>query len=93
METQCITAPTVRLCAWDFNTIAEGAAKTVKAGSVDASIIDYLHRHQNNIPSFYLLKTVLAPAETIGITNFQLIGTILNVIAINISLLLIYLTA
>ncbi len=93
MEPQCITAPTVRLCAWDFNTIAGGAAKTVKAGSVDASIIDYLHRHQNNIPSFYLLKTVFSASAAIGITNFQLIGTILNVIAINISLLLIYLTA
>ncbi len=92
MEPQCIDG-VYRLCAWDFNSIAQGAADAVKSGSIDVNIIDYLHRHQNNIPIFYLLKTVFGASAAIGITNFQLIGTILNVIAINSSLLLIYLTA
>lgn len=93
MEPQCISGDSYRLCAWDFNSIAQGAADAVKNGSTSADVIDYLHRHQNNIPIFYLLKTTFSAAMAIGITNFQLIGTILNILAINLSILLIYLAA
>lgn len=93
MEPQCITSETSRVCAWDFNTIAQGAADAAKNNSVSAETIDYLHRHQNNIPIFYLLKTTFSAAMAIGITNFQLIGTVLNILVIDLSILLIYLTA
>ena len=98
MNAQCfINTNTAKICAWDWNYLAQGAANTVTGDQSGESgwsnTLAYLHVHQNNIPTFYLIKTVFQAASTIGITNFQLVGTMMNLIAINLSLLLIYLTA
>lgn len=97
MNAQCIITPQTKLCTWDWNYIAQGAANAVtgdQSGEAGwSNTVSYLHVHQNNIPSFYLLKTAFQAASTIGITNFQLVGTVINLVAINLSLLFIYLVA
>lgn len=98
MNAQCVVSlDNVRMCAWDWNYIAQGAANAVTGDQSGesgwANTTSYLHVHQNNIPTFYLLKTAFQTFSAIGITNFQLVGTIVNLIAINLSLLFIYLTA
>lgn len=93
MNLQCIIGNVENgICVWDFNALAEGATKSVDA-EVDAGAIDYLHRHQNNIPTFYLLRTSFQVAASFGVTNFQAVGILLNIVAINASVLFIYLIA
>lgn len=93
MKEQCLTYAGGRdFCVWDFNIIASGAAGSVN-DDIDAGTIDYLHRHQNNIPVFYLLRAVFKVASSVGITNFQAVGNVLNLISINTSILLLYFLA
>lgn len=96
MNAQCMSITgTSTICVWDWNFIAQGAANAAgqQSSGLDTFTLDYLHVHQNNIPIFYLMKTIFQLAAVFGITNFQLVGVIFNVIMINLSLLLIYLTA
>lgn len=94
MPLQCLDLYGVEdaICVWDFNAIASGAAESV-GSDLSIGTIDYLHRHQNNIPLFYLLRSVFTIFHNLGITNYQVIGVALNILAINISILLIYLVA
>lgn len=95
MNAQCMSITgTSTICVWDWNFIAQGAANAAgqQSSGLDTFTLDYLHVHQNNIPIFYLMKTIFQLAAVFGITNFQLVGVIFNVIMINLSLLLIYLT-
>lgn len=82
-----------KICVWDFNFVTQEAINATNTDNMSDGAIDYLHRHQNNIPVFYLLKLSFEASSALGIDNLQLVGIAFNIIAINVSLALIYLVA
>lgn len=89
---QCMILDGAEVCAWDFNVVASGAIDSINSG-IDEGTLEYLHKCQNNIPLFALLKGVFAVMTKLGITNYQVVGNALSIVAINTALLLLYLTA
>jgi hypothetical protein len=97
LEPQCmmnLASGEKSFCLWDFNYITQGAIDTVNKGQgIDETTLDYLHTYPNNIPIFALLTGVFELASLVHVTDFAVVGTMLNIIAIDGALLLMYLIA
>ncbi|MDR0591315.1 MAG: glycosyltransferase family 39 protein [Candidatus Nomurabacteria bacterium] len=92
LKLQCHTIGDREICLWDFNMVTTGAIDSVSA-PISQPVIDYLHKCQNNIPVFVMLRGAFKLAAAAGITNFQAVGTALNILAINSALLILYFIA
>ena len=75
--------------SWDFGIVTGAAMQYVV---YDTPIDRYFNMFPNNIPLLLLYIAVFKPAYALGITNFTDIGIFMNIVSLNISLLLVYLT-
>jgi len=96
IEPQCILNNTDQpvFCLWDFNQVTQTAIDTVIGRqNVGQSTLDYLKQCPNNIPIFFLLVGMFKLGSLIHIENFAAIGIGLNILAIDLTLLIMYLIA
>lgn len=73
---------------WDFTVVA-GAAMDAVTGGVQGG--EYFRMWPNNIPLFLLLVGVMKPFAALGVQNLAAVGIGLNILAIDASILLVYL--
>ena len=75
--------------SWDFGIVTSAAMKYVVH---DMPIDRYFNMFPNNIPLLLLFIAIFKPAYALGITNFTDIGIFMNLVSLNVSLLLVFLT-
>lgn len=76
---------------WDFGTVFNAASECAR-GNYSRSELYYFFVFPNNIPILYFLTAVFKVCLLLGINNLVLVGSITNVIFIDISLLFLILS-
>ncbi len=75
--------------AWDFNIVAGAAMDYCTDGTLGG---EYFRMWPNNTPIFLLLVAVMKPFALMGVSDLNFVGIGLNILAIDLSVLLCYLT-